>query len=275
MSRISSRVSRCVLCAVVATLFSLGVCAQPPFGGPDERSARERALIDITGQWVSIVTEDWLWRMVTPPPGDTASVPLNAAGRELALSWDRDRDVANDRLCLAFGPPGLIRQPGRIRISWEDDDTLRLDFDAGMQTRLLRFAPGVAPAPPSLQGLSAASWFRESPALGLFGPVGTATAGALHVRTTQMTPGYLRPNGVPYSDQAVVKEYFNTFSLPGDGGAWLIVTMVVDDPVYLTTEFITSTHFRKEAGQAGWSPRPCEIAPPAIDESLYTPGPFG
>jgi hypothetical protein len=255
--------------------FSAAVFAQPPSGGPAARTARERALIDITGQWVSVVSEDWLWRMVTPPAGDTASVPLNAPGREAALAWDRERDVAEDRLCLAFGPPGLIRQPGRIRIRWEDDDTLQLDFDAGTQTRRLNFAAADPPSPPSLQGVSQASWFRESQSPAAFGPGGATTGGALHVRTSNMTPGYLRPNGVPYSEQAVIKEYFNVFSLPGDSGTWLIVTMVVDDPVYLTTEFITSTHFRKETERSGWSPRPCEISPPLIDEPLYVPGPFG
>jgi len=266
---------RATACGFVIFGLSVSVCAQPPPGSPAARSARERALIDITGQWVSVVSEDWLWRMVTPPAGDTASIPLNPAGRQVALAWDRDRDVADDRLCLAFGPPGLMRQPGRIRIRWQDDNTLQLDFDAGTQTRLLRFAVENPPTQPALQGVSQASWFRESQALGAFGPGGATTGGALHVRTSNMTPGYLRPNGVPYSEQAVIKEYFNTFSLPGDGGTWLIVTMVVDDPVYLTTEFITSTHFRKENELSGWSPRPCEISPPLIDEPLYVPGPFG
>ena len=266
---------RATACGLVIFGLSVSLYAQPPAERPAARSARERALIDITGQWVSVVSEDWLWRMVTPPAGDTASVPLNQSGREVALAWDRDRDVADDRLCLAYGPPGLVRQPGRIRIHWQDENTLQLDFDAGSQTRLLRFAAADTPAQSVLQGFSQASWFRESQLPGAFGPGGTATGGTLHVRTSNMTPGYLRPNGVPYSEQAVVKEYFNTFSLPGDGGTWLIVTMVVEDPVYLTTEFITSTHFRKETERSGWNPRPCEISPPLIDEPLYVPGPFG
>lgn len=99
--------------------------------------------------------------------------------------------------------------------------------------------------------------------------------GTLRVRTTNMTAGYLRPNGVPYSEHAVMGEYFHTFTLPGEGGTWLIVTTVVEDPEYLTTEFVISTQFKKESGRSGWNPQPCEIAPPPIDEPLYTPGPFG
>ena len=113
---------------------------------PRAASAREGAFIDITGQWVSVVTEDWRWRMVTPPKGDTASVPLNPAGRKVADAWDLAADRARGDLCKAFGPPSLIRQPGRIRIRWEDDNTLLLEFDAGTQTRRLPLRPAAAGA---------------------------------------------------------------------------------------------------------------------------------
>jgi hypothetical protein len=255
--------------ALVATAFA------QPAAPPDTRSPRERALIDITGQWVSVVSEDWLWRMITPPVGDTASIPLNAEGRAVALDWDREADIVEKRLCRAFGPPGLIRRPTRIRVRWEGDDTLRLDFDAGTQTRRLQFEPDAPLAQPSLQGYSVASWYRQPQSRGVFGGGNGGPGGALHVVTTNMTPGYLRPNGVPYSEHATMKEYFNMFTLPGGGGTWLIVTTVVDDPEYLTTELIVSTQFKKESGRAGWNPQPCEIPPPLIDEPLYTPGVFG
>jgi hypothetical protein len=67
-----------MLCAVAFANLSAAAFAQPPGAGTDARSPRERALIDITGQWVAVVNEDWLWRMITPPVGDTASIPLNA-----------------------------------------------------------------------------------------------------------------------------------------------------------------------------------------------------
>lgn len=264
-----------LICAAAIAVVAGAVLAQPPFGGPDTRTARERALIDITGQWVSVVSEDWLWRMVTPPVGDTASIPLNAQGRAVALEWDLERDIAEDRLCRAFGPPGLIRRPTRIRISWEADDTLRLDFDAGTQTRRLYFAADAPPAQSSLQGHSSASWVRMARPPGPFGGGSDAMGGTLHVRTTHIAPGYLRPNGVPYSEHAVIKEYFTTFTLPGAGGTWLIVTTIVDDPEYLTTELVMSTHFKRETSRSGWNPRPCDISPPLIDEPLYTPGLFG
>ena len=63
------------------------------------------APIDLTGYWVSIVNEDWRWRMVTPPKGDYASVPISPEGRKVADTWDASKDGS----CLAFGAAGLMR----------------------------------------------------------------------------------------------------------------------------------------------------------------------
>jgi hypothetical protein len=237
-----------------------GASAQQGRGG-GAASAREGALIDLTGQWVSVITEDWRWRMVTPPKGDTASVPLNPAGRKVAGAWDLAADRTRGDLCKAFGPPGLVRQPGRVRIRWENDSTLLLEFDAGSQTRRLQFGPPRPASPGSLQGSSEARWFRQPQNRGIFGRGGAARGGSLEAVTTNLTAGYLRPNGVPYSERAVVKEFFDSFTLPEDG-TWLIVTTVVDDPQYLTQEFVISSQFRKESDTSKWSPRPCDIPAP-------------
>jgi hypothetical protein len=226
------------------------------------QSARARALIDITGQWVSVINEDWRWRMVTPPKGDAASVPLNPAGRKVTDAWNLAADRAQGVLCRAFGPPSLIRQPGRIRIRWEDDNTLLLEFDAGTQVRRFHFGP-TAKSAPSLQGHSEARWFRQPQNRGIFGRGGLATGGSLEVVTTNLETGYLRPNGVPYSERAVVKEFFDMFTLPEDG-TWLIVTTVVEDPEYLTQEFVISTQFKKESDLGKWNPRPCDIPDPVV-----------
>lgn len=259
----------------VTTLACAALPAQAQVGGPpDTRSPRERALIDITGQWVSVVNEDWRWRMITPPVGDTSSVPTNAAAREAAVAWDLQRDIAEGNLCRAFGAPGLIRQPTRIRIDWEDDDTLAMAFDAGRQTRLLHFAGAMAPAQHSRQGFSRASWYKQRVTRGVLGG-GGSQGGSLHVVTTHLEPGYLRPNGVPYSDQATMQEYIHTFTLPDGGDSWLIVTTVISDPVYLTQDMIMSTQFKKENSRRGWEPRDCEIMPPRVEPRPTTPGPFG
>ena len=259
LRRSSGTFAWCIAALLIAVSTSRAVAQQP---APRATNARESAFIDITGQWVSVINEDWRWRMVTPPRGDTASIPLNPAGIKLAAAWDLASDKARGDLCKAFGPPSLIRQPGRIRIRWENENTLLLEFDAGTQTRRFHFDNRPATAR-SRQGDSQARWFRQPQNRGIFGRGGRALGGSLDVVTANLSAGYLRPNGIPYGERAVVKEFFDTFSLPEDG-AWLIVTTVVNDPEYLTQEFVLSSQFKKETDTSKWNPRPCNIAPPLV-----------
>jgi hypothetical protein len=255
------------LCAAgVTALLIVGAArpeAQQGRGGPPA-AAQASAPLDLTGYWVAIVTEDWLWRMVTPPKGDVASIPLNAAGRKIAAAWDVARDNANGDQCKAFGAAGVMRIPGRLNITWQDMNTLKIETDAGTQTRLLRFnTTGAPPAQRSLQGYSVAAWDAAPPPAaggGSFGTFGEGARGGLKVVTTQLTPGYLRKNGVPYSQNAVVTEYFDRHS--DFGSEWFTVTTIVDDPQYLNQPFITSTHFKKEPDGSKWNPTPCRTDPP-------------
>lgn len=231
-----------------------GVAQQPGAAPPAPRTPKAQAPIDLTGYWVSIVTEDWRYRMVTPPKGDYASVPLNPAGRRAADGWDAAKDAAAGEACKAYGAAGLMRIPGRLHITWDGEAALKVETDAGTQTRELRFGPSSGSAAPSLQGNSVATWEGLPPAGR--GGVAQTPRGSLKVVTTNLKPGYLRKNGVPYSDKAVVTEYYDVVTEP-DGVQWLILQTTVEDPTYLTQPFITSTHFRKQADRAGWSPSPC------------------
>ena len=236
------------------------VSAQAPGGraggapaGPPP-TAQSTAAIDLTGNWVSVVNEDWRWRMVTPPKGDYASVPLNADGTKEADKWT----PAMDGQCQAFGMGGLMRQPTRVRISWQDPQTLKIETDAGVQTRLLKFGNQPKPATRSLQGFSAAEW--ERPGGGGRGRGGQLPPGGdLKAVTTMLTPGWLRKNGVPYSADAEVTEYFDRFTAP-NGDEWFSVTTIVHDPKFLNQDFVTSSHFKKEADGSKWSPSPCRVA---------------
>lgn len=209
---------------------------------------RQAAPVDLTGTWVSVVTEDWRFRLVTPQKGNYMSLPLNAEGRRVADTWDPARDQANGEQCKAYGAPAIMRVPGRVRFSWLDDNTLKIETDAGEQTRVLRFAEFMSPAEASWQGQSLASWDVVP---------GLPRAGSLKVVTTRMRAGYLRKNGVPYSDQAVLTEYFDRHPEP-DGSEWFTVTAIVSDPRFLTQEFITTSHFRKEQDPSRWMPTPCQ-----------------
>ena len=223
-----------------------------PAGPPP--TAQSQQAIDLTGNWVAVVNEDWRWRMVTPPKGDYASVPLNPAGTAEADKWT----PAQDGQCEAFGMAGLMRQPTRVRISWQDPQTLKIETDNGQQTRLLYFDPAAPkPSAPSLQGFSVATWERPGGA----GRGGRGAApppgGDLKAVTTMLRPGWLRKNGVPYSADAEVTEYFDRFTTP-NGDEWFSVTTIVHDPKYLNQDFVTSSHFKKEADGSKWSPTPCK-----------------
>lgn len=205
----------------------------------------------MAGYWVSVVTEDWKFRMVIGRKGNFGGVPLNTEGRKVANLWEPPKDQNAQLACPYYGAAALMRIPGRLHITWPDEKTLKIETDAGVQTRLFHFntAPP-ASTEPTLQGYSVASW--EYAAAGR----GQPRKGNLKVVTTHLAPGYLRTNGVPYSGNATLTEYYDRLQGP-NGDDWLVVTTVVTDPQYLTMPFVTSTHFKKLPGAEGWDPQPC------------------
>jgi hypothetical protein len=225
---------------------------------PAPPSAKAGAPEDMTGQWMSLVTEDWGYRMIMPLKGDFRGVPLNPEGKKVAGQWDPAKPDPPEEACRAYGIGGVMRMPGRIRISWADDDTLKIETDAGTQTRMLYFKEPKSTGG-DWQGVSRASW--EQVGGGAFqgngGPgLAPRLSGSLKVVTTKMKAGYLRRNGVPYSENAVITEYFDRTTEP-NGGSLLVVATIVNDPMYLLQEFLTSSHFIKQNDQSGWNPTPC------------------
>ena len=140
-----------------------------------------------------------------------------------------------------------MRMPTRLHITWEDENTLRIDTDSGMQTRLLGFGPA-APAGES------GSWQGQSSAV--WQPGAGGVGGNLRAVTTNMRSGYVRKNGAPYSDQTTLTEYFNVNRLP-NGDQYLTITSIVEDPVYFNGEWLTTTDFKKLPDDTGWNPTPC------------------
>src|SRR5579863_1991310 len=254
---LQGRTAPLLLTAALALSLAGSMFGQAGRGGPPPAplTPKANAPEDITGYWVSIVTEDWRFRMVTPAKGDYASVPLSGPGRAMANNWDPDKDIAAGEQCKSYGAPALLRVPGRLHITWPDENTIKLEMDAGTQTRIFHFnAQPPADEKPSLQGYSVASWDGPPPGRGARGPM---RAGSLKVVTTHLKPGYLRKNGVPYSENAVVTEYYSRTN-ETNGDSWLIVTTIVDDPMYLAQPFITSTHFKMEPTGSKWMPSACE-----------------
>jgi hypothetical protein len=236
------------------------------------KTPRTVAPQDLTGYWVSIVTELWHYRMLVPDKGDYVYVPLNPEGRKVADAWDPAKDQASGNACKSYGAPALLGVPGRLHIYWQDDNTLRIDTDSGTQTRLLHFGGG-APQneASSWQGYSAASWqgdenvdLRDGFGGPVLDPTGKPMPGRvlkqadyLKVVTTHLRPGYLQKNGVPYSGNATMEEYFDVFKDPYQGNTWMTVTTVVNDPQYLVEPLITHVHFKKIPDNSGWDPTQC------------------
>ena len=238
-----------------------GQANQPP------SSPRAAAPFDPTGYWSSLITQNWRLRMVPPARGDYIGIPISAAGKKAADAWDLAKDEAAGNQCKAYGAPGLMNLPTHLRITWQDDNTLRVDTDYGTQTRLLRFAPpqgrGV-PSPSrggngtpqearkrSWQGNSVAAWASRRGGRG-----GAPSARYLRITTTDLLSGYLRKNGVPYGENASLVEYVDLFREP-NGAALIVWTAVVDDPVNLETPYIISSQFKKQPDGSRWDPTPC------------------
>ena len=299
-----------VALAAALTIFQGGLAAQapPPAQPPAPRGARgaqppappqtaqNAALTDLTGYWVSVVNQDWRFRMMTPPKGDYAQVPLNAAGRKIADEFDpmlyggTNYQISQIVDCRAYGGADLMHMPTRLHITWDSPEVMKIETDWGEQTRLLHFIPGQPYGdmeeslktgdvdtnhdPASIQGHSVAAWeqpyrFNSSAFQrgggrgGGGGGLGNSRAneaqpgGDLAVVTTNLAPGWLRRNGVPYGSATRVIEHYQTFEDP-TGKQWFDVTTEVIDPEYLNTPFFTSADFQKEPDDSKWAPHPCK-----------------
>jgi len=282
----------CILTPAVAQTQGRG-------GGPPP-TAKASAPIDLTGYWTAVVTEDWHVRMLTPSRGDFGSgvagtienpgvgfvgagpnpaaqgnIPYNAAAAQTAMKWDPAKDEAEGNACKAYGAPGIMRLPTHLHITWQDDNTLKVEADYGTQTRLFHFAPPAtqgrldygnatffparppkleppAGVEPSVQGYSVAQWT-------IMGGAGNFERGGnLKVVTTRLKPGYYWKNGMPYTGNATLTEYFRVMELP-DRSQWIRFTQIVDDAEYLTQAWIVNYAFKKLPDGSKWSPTPCSV----------------
>jgi hypothetical protein len=264
-----SRAATFIVATAIAAGLAVRVDAQR--GGaqgaqPTPAAPRLAAPIDLTGYWVSIVTQDWRWRMVTPAKGDYQGIPLTPEGRKTADAWDPAQDETAGEQCRSYGAPALMSVPARLHITWQDDNTLKVETDAGTQTRLLHFRDE-APVNTARtwQGVSVAQWQTPRATVPLIFRPAERTAGAppvrpsggsLRVVTTNLRAGYLRKNGVPYSENAVLTEHWDLYRRP-NGEEWLTITTQVDDPQYLRNPRLVAPLFKKEPDNAKWDPTPC------------------
>src|SRR5438552_4753383 len=227
-----------LLGVALCLIFPVSTHAQRGQRGPQTApTAKASAAIDITGTWVSVITEDWKYRMVTPRKGDYDGVPGTVEAFRTANAWDPAKDEAAGEQCKGYGAVGVMRLPGYIRISWQDDNTLKMELTAGTQTRLFHFGSAeTLSGQPTWQGYSTAQW--EYAITGR----GEPRKGDLKVVTTGMRPGYSRKNGIPYSANANLTEYFHVMNAP-NGDKWLTVISELRDPQYLSETWVVRSHY--------------------------------
>jgi hypothetical protein len=216
-------------------------------------TAQADAPVDLTGYWTAVITQDWRTRMIIPPKGEYIGFPMSPAGKVVADAWDPAKDEAAGEQCKGYGAAGIMRGPIRMHITWQDPNTLKMDIDHGTQTRLFHFGAAKPPqGERTWQGHSQASWVaRRVPR------PSNPKARNLKVVTTHMRPAYLRPNGIPYGEDATMTEHFDVFREPDRGDTWMVVTIVVEDPRYLENTLITAANFKKEPNGSKWNPTPC------------------
>jgi len=258
------------LLCVCPWLWSQGTQAAVPPGSSAPKAspqARTPRGFDLPGYWVSIVTQNWRFRMVVPGRGEYAEIPLNLKAKQFADAWKPASDEAAGKQCEAYGAAAIMRVPERLHISWQDARTLEVQTDSGMQTRLLHFAPTAADASASAsasrQGYSVAHWALHAapfarPGGGPSGAKPKPQYGGMQVMTDHMLPGLLRKNGVPYSGKAQMSEYWEVNGEP-DGDQWLTVTTELQDPEYLQTPFYFTSIFQKQPDGSKWDPTPCSL----------------
>ena len=204
---------------------------------------------------------------------DLGFTNVDDLAKKVADMWDPAKDEAAGEQCKSYGAPAIMRVPGRLHITWQDPNTLQVETDAGRQIRLFHFGAWTPPsdAPATWQGDSVANWETPRP-VGGGGGVGPSQAeqgrgaapndkdvakhGDLKVVTTHIRPGYLRKNGIPYGASAAMTEYWD-LNKETNGQPWIVITALVNDPVYLQAEWVTALHFKKEPDGSKWDPSPC------------------
>ena len=213
---------------------------------------RDAAPVDFTGTWDASHHRTGA-ADARAAKGDYARSLESAGGRSRGL--DPARDAAAGEQCRGYGAPAVMRLPGRVRISWESDTVMKLETEAGSQTRLFTFGAQPPQQAPGWQGTSAAFWQPAGGGGGRRGGGAASRGGSLRVVTTGLRPGYLRRNGVPYSANARLTEYYNRANEARR--RFLVVTTLVEDPT-IERAVVTSTPFKKVAPLRRGKPGPCE-----------------
>ena len=190
------------------------------------------AQTDFSGEWDHpglFGHEDFNDRGQGPEIGDFLGLPLNEAGIRKAETYSGSWLSVPEHQCTPHPAAYQTWGPNTLTVNKEYDrvrrvvEAIRLDGTYGID-RIVWMDGRPHPPPEALHtftGFSTGRWEGDS----------------LVVETTHMKPGWLRRNGTPTSERARMIEYFTRFD------DYLLVTTMVDDPVYFSEPFIRTTEY--------------------------------
>jgi hypothetical protein len=202
------------------------------------------AQLDVSGEWAPRFHEDQPERIPGPEIGDYLGLPINAAARLRADTWDASLLTLPEHQCKPHPSDYAWRGPANLRV-WKEYDRESQQLIA-YHTHISWEAPERTiwmdgrPHPPEYaahtwQGFSTGKWEGDM----------------LTITTTHLKNGWIRRNGIPRSDRATVTEHM----IRHDN--FLTVVVIINDPLYLTEPFIRTTDFEADARQE-IAPYPCE-----------------
>lgn len=219
--------------------------------------------VDLSGNWAPAVHEDQPERGPGPDLADFLGLPITDGARQFALSWDASRLTLPEHQCRVHVVSYIYRGPLNLRI-WEEKDpqsqrliAIKQYISTYEQWRTIWMDDRPHPpenAPHTFMGFSTGRWEGD----------------ILTVYTTHIKQGWIRRNGLPQSDKAVLTEHYIRH------GSYLTHVAAINDPVYLTEPLIKTQTFRLQV-QAGqnWL-YPCdpvvEVDREADDVPSYLPG---
>lgn len=203
------------------------------------------AQVDLAGSWGAINHEDAMERGPGPYAVDYTGIPLNDEGRAKALTYSASQLSMIERQCALYSQLYLMLGPFGLNIWNETDavtgDTVAIAIGAWEDRAPLTIWMDGRPHPsknaPLLRGgFTTGAWEGET----------------LITRTTHMKANYLRRNGAPSSDAAVMTMHFLRH------GDLLSVVASLEDPIYLTEPYVVSKVFRLDSAPLRPIGPPCQ-----------------
>lgn len=221
-----------------------------------QTAQRQGPPVDLAGQWASRNHEDAIYRGAGGFLGDYTGLPINAAARQMAQSWDAGSHSQPERSTQAHPVQYSMRGEGpNIRINEVRDPVadrllaLKIIGVYGRSDRTIWLDGRAHPSP-----FAEHTWDGFS--------TGTFHDGVLTVTTTHMKMGVIQKVGVYTSPYSVLTEHFTRH------GLYLTMVSILEDPIYLEEPFVRSQTWMLEPTQNVAPPVPWDSVEELVDKPL-------